>query len=185
VLKRPNPRACALETTASFLALPVPYDPGPREDTRGREALETRIDPNPKAQIPCVYTPHFNFNESQSFMKTIPNSRNQCDACFQPRKTIGIRVLAYTKRVWWRADLISYMLGRSCLELTEKLIRLNEKQVNNPSVYNCPFSNYIFSRSIQFNYSSLFTRVFIDELQYINTEVQPRTQALISTSFRW
>ena len=31
-----NSRACALETTASFLALPVPCVPGPREDARGR-----------------------------------------------------------------------------------------------------------------------------------------------------
>ena len=31
MLKRPNLRACALETTASFLALPVPCVPGPRE----------------------------------------------------------------------------------------------------------------------------------------------------------
>jgi hypothetical protein len=35
VLKRPNWRACALETTARFLALPVPCVPGPREDARG------------------------------------------------------------------------------------------------------------------------------------------------------
>jgi hypothetical protein len=43
VLKRPNSRACALETTASFFALPVSCVPGPREDARGREALETRM----------------------------------------------------------------------------------------------------------------------------------------------
>jgi hypothetical protein len=39
VLKRPHSRACALETTASFLALPVPCAPEPREDARGRDAL--------------------------------------------------------------------------------------------------------------------------------------------------
>jgi hypothetical protein len=43
VLKRPNSRACALETTVSFFALPVPCVPGPREDARGREALGTRM----------------------------------------------------------------------------------------------------------------------------------------------
>jgi hypothetical protein len=43
VLKCPNSRARALETTASFLALPVPYVPGLREDARGREALGTRM----------------------------------------------------------------------------------------------------------------------------------------------
>ena len=43
MLQRPNSRACALETTASFLALLVPYVPGPREDAGGREALGTRM----------------------------------------------------------------------------------------------------------------------------------------------
>ena len=43
MLKRLNSRACALETTASFLALLVPYVPGPREDAGGREALWTRM----------------------------------------------------------------------------------------------------------------------------------------------
>ena len=35
-VKRPNTRACALETTASFLALPVPCVSGPTEDARPR-----------------------------------------------------------------------------------------------------------------------------------------------------
>ena len=35
VLKRPNSRAFALGTSASFLALPVPCVPGPMEDARG------------------------------------------------------------------------------------------------------------------------------------------------------
>jgi hypothetical protein len=35
VLKHPSSRACALETAASFLALPVPCVPGPGEDARG------------------------------------------------------------------------------------------------------------------------------------------------------
>jgi hypothetical protein len=35
VLKRPNSRECILETTARFLALPVPCVPGPRENARG------------------------------------------------------------------------------------------------------------------------------------------------------
>ena len=39
MLKRPNSSACALETTASFLAIPVPCFPGPREDARSRKAL--------------------------------------------------------------------------------------------------------------------------------------------------
>jgi hypothetical protein len=43
VLKHPNSRACALETAASFLALPVPCVPGPGEEARGREALGTRM----------------------------------------------------------------------------------------------------------------------------------------------
>ena len=36
MLKWPNSRACALETTASFLALPVPCVPGPRGGGRAR-----------------------------------------------------------------------------------------------------------------------------------------------------
>jgi hypothetical protein len=43
MLKRPNSRACALEFTASLLALPVSCVPGPREDACGREALGTRM----------------------------------------------------------------------------------------------------------------------------------------------
>ena len=43
VLKRSNSRACALETTASFLALPVPCIPGPMKVARGREALGARM----------------------------------------------------------------------------------------------------------------------------------------------
>ena len=36
MLKRPNSRACALETTASFLALPIPCIPEPMMDARAR-----------------------------------------------------------------------------------------------------------------------------------------------------
>ena len=36
-------RVLALETTASFLALPVPCVPGPMNVARGREALGTRM----------------------------------------------------------------------------------------------------------------------------------------------
>jgi hypothetical protein len=44
LLKRPNSRVwCALETTASFLALPFPCIPGPMKVARGREALGTRM----------------------------------------------------------------------------------------------------------------------------------------------
>ena len=43
MLKRPSSRACALETAASFLALPVPCVPGTGENARGREALGTRM----------------------------------------------------------------------------------------------------------------------------------------------
>ena len=34
---------CALEISASFLAVPVRCVPGPREDACGREALGTRM----------------------------------------------------------------------------------------------------------------------------------------------
>jgi hypothetical protein len=47
VLKRPNSRACALETIANFLALPVPCIPRPMEIARSREALGTRIESQP------------------------------------------------------------------------------------------------------------------------------------------
>jgi hypothetical protein len=47
VLKRPNSRACALETIASFLALPVPCIPRPMKIARSREALGTRIELQP------------------------------------------------------------------------------------------------------------------------------------------
>ena len=47
VLKRPNSRACALETIANFLALPVPCIPRPMEIARSREALWTRIELQP------------------------------------------------------------------------------------------------------------------------------------------
>ena len=43
MLKHPNSRACALETVACFLALPVPCVPGTGENARGREALGTRM----------------------------------------------------------------------------------------------------------------------------------------------
>jgi hypothetical protein len=43
MLKHPNSRACALETAASFFALPVPCFPGPGKDARGRETLRTRM----------------------------------------------------------------------------------------------------------------------------------------------
>jgi hypothetical protein len=47
VLKRPNSRVFALETTASFLALPVPCIPaGPMKVARDREALGMRMDLN-------------------------------------------------------------------------------------------------------------------------------------------
>jgi hypothetical protein len=43
VLKRLNSRVRALETTASFLVLPVRCIPGPMKVARGREALRTRM----------------------------------------------------------------------------------------------------------------------------------------------
>ena len=43
MLKHPNSRACALETAASFLALPGPCVAGTGENARGREALGTRM----------------------------------------------------------------------------------------------------------------------------------------------
>ena len=42
-IKRPNSRVCALETTANFLALPVPRIAGPMEVARGRKALGTSV----------------------------------------------------------------------------------------------------------------------------------------------
>ena len=47
MLKRPNSRACALKTTASSLALPVPCVPGPREDARGQEDEDGSDPPGP------------------------------------------------------------------------------------------------------------------------------------------
>jgi hypothetical protein len=41
VLKRPNSRVCALETTASFLALPVPCIPGPQNRYWTRSVTQT------------------------------------------------------------------------------------------------------------------------------------------------
>ena len=41
-----NEDACALEISASFLAVPVRCVPGPREDACGREALGTRMEPS-------------------------------------------------------------------------------------------------------------------------------------------
>jgi hypothetical protein len=57
VLKRPNSRACALETTASFLVLPVPCIPGPMKVARGREALGTRMDRN--RELNSLETTHY------------------------------------------------------------------------------------------------------------------------------
>jgi hypothetical protein len=56
VLKRPNSTACALETTASFLPLPVPCVPGPREDARCPEALGTRINHTMQFRSPSLWS---------------------------------------------------------------------------------------------------------------------------------
>ena len=51
--------SCALEISASFLAVPVRCVPGPREDACGREALGTRMvrsHPRPQAQARAALT---------------------------------------------------------------------------------------------------------------------------------
>ena len=58
-LKRPNSNVCALETTASLLALPVPCVPGPREDVRDQEALGTRMDNFSKIIMKWTRQPDF------------------------------------------------------------------------------------------------------------------------------